>query len=114
LAVRTVLSDEGNALKLTSLSTYGMSEWLLGINLTFEKAEGSRDWTYAAGIKRKIRHHLGLGAEIAGGLEELRGEVVGGVFYEVKHGLQVNAGLGTGFSNDQDLTLKTALVWVFK
>lgn len=46
--------------------------------------------------------------------EEKSGEVLTGIFYEPIHGFQVNVGVGTGFNSETDVTVKTALVWVFR
>ena len=109
--------DNGSdALKLSGLGTYEVGKWLFGANLNYEKPEGARrEWGYAAGIKRELRHHLGVGLEVAGRFEEEKsGEVVVGVFSELTHDLQINAGVGTGFNNEVDLTVKTALIWRFR
>lgn len=108
--------DDGrDAIKLSSLSTYQVGGWLFGANINCEKPEGARrEWGYAVGIKRELRHHLGVGLEVAGSFEdEKSGEVVAGVFCELTHDLQINVGVGTGFNNDVDLTAKTALIWRF-
>jgi len=119
LAARYAIAahDDGNdVLKLSSLSTYQVGGWLFGANLNYEKPEGGRrEWGYAMGIKRELRHHLGVGLEVAGSFEnEKAGEVVAGIFSELTHDLQINVGMGTGFNNDVDLTVKTALIWRFK
>lgn len=109
--------DKGrDAIKLSSLGTYQIGGWLFGANLNYEKPEGARrEWSYAAGIKRELRHHLGVGLEVAGNFEEEKsGEVVAGVFSELTHDLQINVGVGAGFNNDVDLTVKTALIWRFR
>lgn len=109
--------DDGNdALKLSGLGTYQAGGWLFGVNLNCEKPQGARrEWGYAAGIKRELRHHLGVGLEVAGSFEEEKsGEVVAGVFSELSHDLQINVGVGAGFNNDVDLTVKTALIWRFR
>lgn len=105
--------DGGDALKLSGLGTYQVGGWLFGTNLNYEKPEGARrKWGYAAGIKRELRHHLSVGLEVAGSFEkEKSGEVVAGVFFELTHDLQINAGVGAGFNNGVDLTVKTALIW---
>lgn len=110
------IEDGHDALKLSSLSTYQVGGWLFGANLNYEKPEGARrEWGYSAGIKRELRHHLGVGLEVAGSFEnENSGEVVAGIFSELTRNLQVNAGVGTGFNNDVDLTVKTALIWRFR
>ena len=46
--------------------------------------------------------------------EERSGEVVAGVFYEPRHGVQINGGLATSLSSEADPTAKTALVWLFR
>lgn len=119
LAARYELAaeDEGSdALKLSSLNSWQVGGWLLGANVNYEKPEDERrEWGYAAGIKRELRHHLGVGLEVAGSFEEEKsGEVVAGVFSELTHDLQINAGVGTGFNNEVDLTVKTALIWRFR
>ncbi len=108
--------DANDALKLSGLANYEAGGSLFAVNLNYEKPEGARrEWGYAAGVKRELRHHLSVGLEIAGSFEEERsGEIVAGVFYEPVHGLQLNVGIGTGFKNDVDVTVKTALVWVFR
>jgi len=108
-------NDGNDALNLSSLSTYQVGGWLFGANINYEKPEGARrEWGYSAGIKRELRHHLGMGLEVAGSLEEEKsGEVVAGIFSELTHDLQINAGVGTGFNNDVDLTVKTAFIWSF-
>ena len=108
--------DGSDALKLSGLASYETGDWLLAVNLNYEKPEGARrEWGYAAGAKRELRHHLALGLEIAGSFEEERsGEVLTALFYEPIHGLQLNIGVGTGFDNDVDVTVKTAVVWVFR
>ncbi len=108
--------DGSDALKLSGLANYEAGGWLFAVNLNYEKPEGARrEWGYAAGAKRELHHHLGLGLEVAGSLEEEKsGEIVAGLFYEPMHGLQLNVGVGTGFNNEVDVTVKTALVWVFR
>ncbi len=108
--------EENNALRLTSLTSYDVADWLIAANLTFEKAEGTpSEWAYGVGLRRELLHHLGLGIELAGRLEgERSGEVVAGVFYEPRHGVQINGGLGTSLSSEADPTAKTALVWLFR
>lgn len=108
--------DDSNVLKLSTLSTYQTGKWLFGANLNYEKPEGAhREWGYSAGIKRELRHHLGVGLEVDGSFEkEKSGEVVAGIFSELTHDLQINLGVGAGFNNDVDLTVKTALVWRFR
>ena len=108
--------DGSDALKLSGLGTYQVGDWLFGANLNYEKREGARrEWGYAAGIKHELRHHLGVGLEVAGGFEEEKsGEVVAGVFSELTHDFQINVGVGTGFNNDVDLTVKTAVIWRFR
>ena len=109
-------SEDSNALKLAALGTYEAGGWLFGANLDYENPEGARrEWGYAVGIKRELRHHLSVALEAAGSFEgEKSGEVVAGVFYELTHRLQINAGLGTGFNSDVDLSVKTALIWSFR
>lgn len=108
--------DGSDALKVSGLANYETGAWLFAVNLNYEKPEGARrEWGYAAGAKRELRHHLALGLEVAGSFEEHKsGEVLAGLFYEPIHGLQLNAGIGTGFNNDVDLTVRTAVVWVFR
>lgn len=109
--------DEGtDALKLSGLGSYERGGWLFGANLQYEKPQDAeREWGYAAGVKRELRHHLGVGLEVAGTFEDRRGgEAVAGVFWEPMHDLQINAGIGTGFNNDVDLTVKSALIWRFR
>lgn len=108
-------NNDNNALKLSALSTYQVDDWLFGANINYEKAENTRrEWRYAAGIKHELQHHLGMGIEIAGDLEnEKSGEIVAGIFAELTHQFQMNAGIGTGFNNDVKLTVKTALIWRF-
>lgn len=108
-------SDGSDAVKLSGLGTYAVGDWLFGANLNFAKPRHARrEWSYALGVKRELRHHLSLGLEVAGGLDgEDSGEVVVGLFSELTHQVQMNVGVGTGFNNDVSLTLKTALVWTF-
>lgn len=108
--------DDPDTLRLSGLGSYQVGGWLFGANLSYEKPEGTRrEWGYAAGVKRELRHHLALGLEVAGSLEDERsGEVVAGIFLELTHDLQLNAGAGVGFNNDVDLTVKTALIWRFR
>lgn len=108
--------DGGNALKLSALGTYEVGGWLFGGNLNVEKPQHERrEWGYALGIKRELRHHLGVGLEIAGSFEaENSGEAILGVYAELSHDLQVNVGVGTGFNHGGDLTVKTAVIWRFR
>ena len=109
-------SDDDDVVKLSGLGTYEIGPWLFGANLNYEKAEGARrEWGYSAGIKRELRHHLGVGLEVAGNFEDDRsGEVVAGLFSELTHRLQINVGVGTGFNSDVDTTVKTAFIWHFR
>jgi len=107
--------DSSDALKLSSLTTYQLGPWLFGANLNYEKPQDAEsEWGYALGIKRELRHHLSVGLEVAGSLEdEKSGEVVAGLFSELTHNLQINIGIGTGFKNDVDVTVKTAVILRF-
>lgn len=107
--------ESSDALKLSSLASYQIDDWLLATNINYEKAEGAvSEWGYGLAAKKELRHHLALGLEVAGSFEdEKSGEVIAGVFSEVTHDFQINAGVGTGFNSDVDLTVKTALIWRF-
>jgi len=109
-------SESEDAFKFSSLGTYQINTWLFGMNINYKKHGNSRrELSYSASIKREIRHHLGLGVEIAGELEgKKNGEVVIGIFNELTHHFQINVGIGTGFNDDVELTAKTAIIWRFK
>jgi hypothetical protein len=109
-------ADGSDVVKLAGLVCHEAGPWLLGANLNYAKPQGARrQWAYSLGLKRELRHHLGLGLEVAGNLgAERGGEVVLGLFSELTHDFQINAGVGTGFDNDVTLTVKTALVWRFR
>lgn len=118
LAARYEISraDGGDALKLSALGTCEVGGWLFGGNLNYEKPQHERrEWGWALGIKRELRHHLSAGLEAAGSFEERQsGEALLGLYAEITHDLQINVGVGTGFNNGTDLVVKTALVWRFK
>lgn len=118
LAARYDISreDGADAFKLSALGSYEAGGWLFGGNLNVEKPQHERrEWGYALGIKRELRHHLGVGLEIAGSFEaENSGEAILGVYAELTHDLQVNVGVGTGFNHGGDLTVKTAVIWRFR
>ena len=107
--------DSSDVLKLSGLTTYELGPWLFGANLDYEKSQDAASkWGYALGIKRELRHHLSVGLEVAGSLEdEKSGEIVAGLFSEITHNLQLNIGIGTGFNNDVDVTVKTAVIMRF-
>ena len=109
-------NDDDDVLKLSALGTYEVRTWLFGANLNYEKAENTRrEWGYSAGIKRELRHHLGVGLEVAGSFEDERsGEVVAGLFSELTHRLQINVGVGAGFNSDVNMTVRTAFIWHFR
>lgn len=108
--------DGSDAFKVSGLANYETGGWLFAGNLIYENPQDAQsEWGYAAGARRELRHHLALGLEVSGSLEEEKsGEVLVGMFYEPIHGFQVNVGVGTGFNSDTDVTAKTALVWVFR
>lgn len=105
-----------DVLKLSGLGSYQINNWLFGANINYDKPNNSRrELSYAIGVKREIRHHLGIGVEVEGELEnEKNGEIIAGIFNEFTHRFQFNVGVGTGFNNDVNLTVKTALIWQFK
>ncbi|MBL4622534.1 MAG: hypothetical protein JKY89_09055, partial [Immundisolibacteraceae bacterium] len=105
-------SQSNDTLKISGLGTYQVNGWLLGANLNYKKQKGiKQEWGFAMGVKRELRHHLSLGLEVSGSLEEKKsGEVVAGLYYELNHGMQINAGVGTGFNSDVDFTAKTAFI----
>ncbi len=109
-------SENDDVFKFSGLATYQVGTWLLGANANYKKHENShRELGYAVSIKRELRHHLSLGVEAAGAFEgEKSGEVIVGIFNEVTHHFQINAGVGTGFNNDVDLAIKTAIIWRLK
>ena len=118
MAIRYKMPSEPESedtLKLAALGTYQVNSWLLGGNINYEKQRGSdHEWGFSMGAKRELRHHLSLGVEVSGSLiDNPSGETVVGLYYELIHGMQINAGIGSGFNNDIDLTAKTAFIWWF-
>ncbi len=116
MAVRYAIASDDeshDALKLSALGSYHLNGFLFGFNLNYKKPEGAGgEWGYALAAKQELRHHLSLGMEVSGSFEgDASGEVVGGMYYEPVHGIQINVGVGTGFNSDLDVTFKTALIW---
>lgn len=110
------VGDEEDMFKFSGLSSYQINSWLIGANINYKKHKKShREIGYAIGIKRELRHHLELGVEIAGKLEGKKSsEVIIGIFNELTHQFQINAGVGRGINSDVDLTVKTAMIYRFR
>lgn len=108
--------DGSDAIKVSGIANYEAGGWLFASNLIYENPQDAQsEWGYALGAKRELRHHLALGLEVSGSFdEEKSGELLVGIFSEPFHGFQVNVGVGTGFNSETDVTVKTALVWVFR
>ena len=107
--------DSEDKLKLAALGTYQINSWLLGGNINYEKHKGAdHEWGFSIGAKRELRHHLNLGIEMSGNLDDdPNGETIIGLYYELIHGMQINVGIGSGYNNDVDFTAKTAFIWWF-
>jgi len=113
------IARDGNAddvFGLAGIVGYATEEWLATVNLVYEKPSGStREWSFAAGVRRNLSHDHGLGLEFTGPLESGGNtEALLGYYGGLSERLTFNAGLGTGIAGGPDWSLRTTLIWQFR
>jgi hypothetical protein len=108
--------DDEDKIEISGVSAFEKEDWIIGFNLNYEKIIGEdEEWGYAAGVRRVIGDVLSIGVEVIGSFEdEESGEVLCGLYGDLSDRLTINAGIGTGFNSEVDLTVRTALIWRFK
>ncbi len=108
-------SDDEDVWGFAGIASYEASGWMLGANLLAEReATGGADteWGYAAGARRSLTDVFAVGLEIAGSFEDDKeGEVLLDLFADPLPWLTINIGLGTGFNDGNDLTVRSALIF---
>jgi hypothetical protein len=108
-------SDSEDAWGFTGIATYEGSAWIVGVNLLAERETGGgaeTEWGYAVGIRRSFTEKFAVGLEVRGTLEdENEGEVLAGTYFDLSRSFTVNVGMGTGFNDGLDLSVRTALVF---
>jgi hypothetical protein len=108
-------NDEEDVWEFAGVASYEASGWMLGFNLLAEReaaGNAETEWGYAAGVRRTITDKVATGLEITGTLEhEKEGEVLVGIFVDPLPWLTVNVGLGTGFNDGADLSVRSAFIF---
>lgn len=108
-------SDDEDVWGIAGIASYETAGWMLGVNLLAEReATGGADteWGYAAGARRSVTEVFAVGLEVAGSFEdEKEGEVLLGIFADPLPWLTINVGVGTGFNDGIDLSVRTALIF---
>jgi hypothetical protein len=108
-------NDEEDVWEFAGVASYEASGWMLGFNLLAEReaaGNAETEWGYAAGVRRTITDKVAIGLEITGTLEHGKeGEVLVGLFVDPLPWLTVNVGLGTGFNDGADLSVRSAFIF---
>ena len=109
-------SAEDDVVELTAIFGYEFSEWIVAVNVLHEKASNSPgEWGYAAGVRHSFHQNHGFGLELTGSLENNgSSEILIGYYGELSKRFSMNAGIGTGFDDGPDWSVRTAFIWQFK
>ena len=108
-------SDEEDVWEFAGLASYEANQWMLGLNLLAERETGGgaeTEWGYAAGVRRTLTDRVAAGLEVAGTFEDGKeGEILLGIFTDLRPWLTINLGLGTGFNGGADISVRSAFIF---
>jgi hypothetical protein len=107
--------DEEDVWEFAGLVSYEANQWMLGLNMLAERETGGgaeTEWGYAAGVRRNLTSKVAAGLEVTGTFEDDKeGEILLGLFADLRPWLTINVGVGTGFNGGADLSVRSAFIF---
>jgi hypothetical protein len=104
-----------DSLEAAAVLEYESGHWHHALNLLLDNEQGSGadpEWGYGAGSRYELTEEHSIGLELRGSLEPEGGaEAMAGYYFEASERVTFNVGLGTGFDDGPDATVRTALIW---